>query len=594
MYVLGINPGHDATVALIKDEKVISAIAEERLSRIKNHFGFPYLAIEKILTDHELKASIIDKVVFSFYDLFSFNKNFTNEILFGRGRFAFSDTIPSYMRYRIVYSNILRFLSLKNYDPDKDNYRYAVLKYDEVMTKLGLNCPVELIDHHMSHAASAYYSQSRDKVLVITIDGSGDGLCASVSIAEKGKITRCYASKDDNSPGVFYSAITKYLGFKRLKHEGKITGLAAFGKRTGAYDILKSVFYMTKDKRDFIIDLKNDGTKGKIKYIENLLLGSFVPGIKSNDLIDFFRKKFSEFSRDDIAWAAQQLLEENVVEYVRKAVLETGINDIALAGGVFANVKLNQAIAELNCVNYVYIHPNMSDGGTSFGSAMMAIKGNKAENRQWKDVYLGPSYEVADIEVLTKGNNVEVITDSVIAHTAKLLADGKVIAVMNGRMEYGPRALGNRTILVSAKDKNINDILNKKLKRTEFMPFAPIIMEEYFDDYFCRPHANINETLKYMTITVNVKDICIQKAPAICHVDNTARPQVVNRDINKGVYDILNEYHKITGVPLMVNTSFNVHEEPIVCDIKDALMAFKQSKLDGLLIDNKYLLINRS
>jgi carbamoyltransferase len=305
--------------------------------------------------------------------------------------------------------------------------------------------------------------------------------------------------------------------------------------------------------------------------------------------LDKWEKLLEGYSREGIAATAQRRLEEVMTKLVRNAVKATGQHKVAVAGGVFANVKLNQRINELEEVDDIYVFPEMSDGGLALGSALMALSRTKRiEPFRLRDVYFGPEFTNRQIEeeLRKSGLNYEGFSqDALEERVAKLLTQGKVIARFDGRMEYGPRALGNRSILYHAEDPTVNDWLNKMLKRTEFMPFAPVTLKEHAQ----KCYKGIKEdqyTAKFMTITFDCTDWMKKVSPAVVHVDGTARPQIITEEENPSYYRILKCYYEKTGIPTIVNTSFNMHEEPIVCSPKDAIRAFKMGHLDYMAIGN--------
>jgi len=279
------------------------------------------------------------------------------------------------------------------------------------------------------------------------------------------------------------------------------------------------------------------------------------------------------------------VLEDVSCEYVAYYLQATGMRNVVLSGGVVANVKANQRIFEIDGVDNIYIHPNMGDGGCGVGAALeISMKNQRMEPYQLNDVYLGQEYSDADIKLaLDKENLTAVKKEEIEVDIAKLLAEGNIVARFNGRMEYGPRSLGNRSILYHASDPSVNLWLNQRLNRTEFMPFAPATLFEERD----RCYLNLNGaeyTSKFMTITFDCTEFMKEKCPAAVHIDGTARPQLVSSESNQSFHRVLSEYYKLTGIPSVINTSFNMHEEPIVCTPYDAIRAFLLGELPYLAI----------
>jgi carbamoyltransferase len=297
------------------------------------------------------------------------------------------------------------------------------------------------------------------------------------------------------------------------------------------------------------------------------------------------------FDRADLAASVQLLLEDIGLAFIRHWLLKTGLRKIAVAGGVFANVKLNQRIHELEEVDEFFVHPAMDDSGLCVGSALAAFAEQPGDceaslSQRLKNVYFGPNYSHTEIEQAIQSFGYPAVYDTEITETiAKLLAQGQVVARFTGRMEYGPRALGHRSILYQTTDPSVNDWLNDHLKRTEFMPFAPATLFEYADECY-ENIQGAEDAARFMTITFQCTDRMRTESPGVVHVDNTARPQIVDPQTAPDFYNILKAYHRLTGIPSLINTSFNMHGEPIVCSPQDALRSFQQGKLAYLALEN--------
>ena len=321
--------------------------------------------------------------------------------------------------------------------------------------------------------------------------------------------------------------------------------------------------------------------------------GNFEKGLYiakyNNPNIKFLLKKFS---KQDIAAATQKVLEEVIIKFLKNNIPSN--SNLALAGGVFANVKINQLISEINKIKKIFVYPNMGDGGLAVGTAALSYHKNfNYKKRAVESMYLGPKY--SDLNILNEIKKYKLnyfFTTKPAKYLAQKLNDGFVVACFQGRMEFGPRALGNRSILVGTTDKTVNVWLNKKLKRTEFMPFAPITLKKMAKKMYLDLDSKYIST-KFMTTTCKCSKYARLKSPAAIHVDNTARPQILEKKDNIKIFNILNEYFKISKNPNLINTSFNVHEEPIVCNPSDAMRAFKSSDLDYLYI-GKYIIYKKS
>ena len=561
MKILGIIDTHDAGIALIEDGKIIFAINEERLNRIKLCTGFPKKSIELLLKKY--KANDVDRIAVGskYIELVEESRSFGGEKLDNINRKAmsslsrFGGCFFKTGAWTRIHKGLFSIMFKRRQDEIK-----------RILKEYGFNCPVDFIDHHTSHAASAYYTSGKDNVLVITSDAAGDALSATVFVGNGGKLTKLKEVNSYNSIGKLYSYVTEICGFKPLRHEGKITGLAAYGNPIYISLFNKMVVFNNGGFTN-ISNTKHERSKEKI-----------------------LKEIGRDFKKENLAASVQKHLENETIKFVSHWLDKTRLRNVVLAGGVFSNVKLNQKILELDNVDSVYIHPNMGDGGLALGAALY-VNGGKPINID--DVYFGVEYSEKEIEETLKKYNLKYKKyNHVEKEIAKLLSEKKVVARFNGKMEYGPRALGNRSILYHAGDKTVNDWLNKNLCRTEWMPFAPVTLEEFKSDYYLN-YKGGEHAAKFMTITFDCNDRMREESPAVVHVDNTARPQLINEEINPSYYKILKEYHKLTNIPTIINTSFNMHEEPIVCSPEDAVRSFKKGNLDVLAIGN-FIVKNQS
>lgn len=425
--------------------------------------------------------------------------------------------------------------------------------------------PVRFIDHHYCHATAAYYSSGfGPDATVLTIDGGGDGISAKAFDVTGGRITELRKVRSFDSLGAFYSYITQISGFKAGRHEGKITGLAAHGEPV----------YV--DLLDSLITYRDGG------FVN-------VGNIFFHSAIEELRKRLpAGWKREDLAASIQLHTERMVKEFARYWVRRTGHKDVALAGGLFANVRINQEVHELPEVNRCFVHPGMSDCGMGIGAALAAYYDReprpRTHTRCLDVVFLGPEYSEAEIQSALDTAEVDYgRPEDLEREVARLLSQGAVVARFDGRMEYGPRALGNRTILYQPTDPSVNDWLNQALQRTEFMPFAPSVLAEEAERCF-ENIEGAERTAQFMTITFDSTPWMKENCPGVVHIDGTARPQLVRREDNPKYYRIIQEYYEITGLPVVINTSFNMHEEPIVCSPEDAVRAFQLGHLDYLAI----------
>jgi carbamoyltransferase len=548
VYILSIHEDSNANASLFKDGQVLCSLAEERLSRVKYQGGFPAKSIACLLRNYHLTLKDIDVIICAnkyhplpriFWDKFP---TFEHSFL------GVAQKITVYYQHALLRSPFLKSI---------------VEDFNKVMLRRKFGAQVRLSSHHSAHAYSAYITSGFDKAVVVTTDNFGDGLSSAVFSCSGGKCNFIYGSSALNSPGQFYGEIAQCLGFHPLL-AGKMTGLAGYGNPDTAYNVIKGLFSLTENKRDFVLPALIFKFAGFGAY-----------------------RKLRSFKKEDVAAAAQKRFEEVMLAYVKEAIASTGMENIALAGGVYGNVRLNQKIAQLKEIKSIFIHPGMSDQGISLGAGLEYL----AENEGLKpfrltNVLWGPEYSNAQIEESLKKSGLSYEYQPKIEEViAGILSQGKVVARFNGRMEYGPRALGNRSILFQTTDNTVNDWLNKKLKRSEFMPFAPVTLQEYAAQCYLNIEKVTHNT-KFMTIAVNCTDWMKKISPAVVHVDGTARPQTITEEDNQSYYKILKEYCKITGIPSLINTSFNMHEEPIVASPDDAIRAFNAAGLDYLAIGN--------
>lgn len=574
MQILGIWDGITGGAALLRDGKIAAAINEERLERKKMAVGFPWQSIEKVMALSGASAPDIDFVAVAQNSLY-----FVPEPVPFKGWFSQINRSKKYMQYLSSYA--MPLLGRTQYSWTLYHKLKGVLtrgrkKKIKAIIKDGykLLCPIEFVDHHHAHACSAYFTSGFEDASVITMDGGGDGVSSRVYRVENGKFTELTSIDSYNSLGNYYSYVTHICGFTPQKHEGKITGLAAYGEPIYA-DLLKTLICYQD---------------GKIMNTGNVYYWSALRKI---------RKLLREnFKKEDLAASMQHVLEDVAVEYISFWIKKSGFKNVALAGGVFANVKLNQRIHELEEVESIFIHPGMADGGLAVGAAYARqAKQNLSsvptgEKSRLKKVYLGLEYTNKEIKsaLIEHGLEFEYF-EEIEPEVARLLAEGKVVARFTGKMEYGPRALGNRSILYQPSEPTVNDWLNKKLNRTEFMPFAPATLAEYADKCY-KNVKGAEYTARFMTITFECTDWMKRTCKGVVHLDGTARPQLVDEETNPGYYKIIKEFMMLTGLPSIINTSFNMHEEPIVCSLHDAVRAFMIGKLDYLAIGN-YLVKNK-
>lgn len=571
MLTLGVHDGHTATAALFENGRIIAAISEERLNRKKEWNGFPELAIRKCLEITGKSVEEIDAVgVCSLMPQIGYE---------------------SYMKppaYKRAFSHASRILPEKVLQSPKNIGRLQKIgeflfegRKRELMAKLrdlGIRTKeVHFFEHHLLHATSAHYlNWHREKeMLVVTLDGSGDAVCASVNIAREGKIERIADVFNYNSICDFYTRVTQYLGMKAMSHEYKVMGMAPYASESGKAKVMKQfkTYFRISDKDP----LQFLNTSGLWKWQ--------------------FMKEFSKIlagSRFDlIAGAAQDLFEEVLTQWVSNALDRTGIGHLALSGGGFMNVKLNYRLSLLHQVKSLFVFPSCGDESNPVGAAVQAAlkAGYPADHIEPLGmIYWGPEYgdEACEraISGMLSGKGMKVSRHQEIdKEVAAQVASGKIIGRSTGRMEWGARALGNRSILADARDPKIIHKINRAIKMRDFwMPFAPAILQEYRKKYLI-----LREDYRspFMTIASETQPIAWEEIPAGLHpFDHTARAQILDPVNHPSFHAVVSEFARLTGVGGMLNTSFNLHGDPIVCTPEDAIDTFLRSELDVLQLEN--------
>lgn len=555
--ILGVCNANNSGATLIIGSEVIACVSEERLTRIKNDRAFPQQSIDYCLDFAGLTISDIDYVACG----------------------AWGGLAEEYLPQVIeeIQDAVLRDSSAK--EMINDRVRVAVerdIQYRnelvEKLLELGFQRnQISLHDHHLSHAYTAFYPSQFEEALVFTLDGRGDFKSATISKATRESGLELLSSTSMfSSLGAFYGFFTRYLGFTPDRHEGKVTGLAAFGDSSTCIEILR----------------------GMISYRDGQIIANLGENFTSflSGRLPELEAKLDKFEKVDIAAAVQEVTEEIVLAILKKYLHELKIKNVCLAGGVFGNVKLNQRILELEEVNHVYVFPQMGDGGNAFGGSLIKLYELGLElNYPMKTVCLGHEYKGE--EILEELNNYKdkltwvSVEDYSIEKIAEDLSQGQIIGIFAGRMEFGPRALGSRSIIAQATDKEINNSLNDRLNRTEFMPFAPVTLEKYAHEYYIGWDTS-HLCAHFMTVCYECKPKAVSETPAVVHVDNTARPQIINStNCSPMYYNVLSAYHQLTNIPTIMNTSFNNHEEPIVCSPHDAIDSLLKNNVDYLIME---------
>ncbi len=554
MYILGVSAlDKDSSLTLFKDNQLLYAVTEERLTRRKQQDGFPWKAFEEMLSYNNISPNNIDVVAYPFFTAFQ-------ELS------CASKSIPK-IAFQILTNKGLnlseKLTSLYDYIPSlRGNYQVHNFCDQELAKGLkyfGLGDRLRRFDHELCHAAAAYYSSGFNESLIQISDWYGSGSSGGIFLGVGNEITQLVKYIWPNSMGSYYARFTEALGFKTDRHEGKVLGLAAYGDASHLY-------------RDFLQEFTvfDDGTF-----------------FHSRCLINDSKKICSRHQVEDVASALQQVFETVLLSSLTTQTRRTGIKRVCLAGGSMANVKLNQRIYELPEIDEVFVFPAMADIGSGYGAACLAMMELGLSPKHIIDkLYLSRNYEDHEVKtaILKSGYAFTFIEDIEVT-IAGLLAENQIVARWNGKMEFGPRALGNRSILANPSRRDVVDIINKRLQRSDFMPFAPSFTEETAFRLF--PNiAGARQSAHYMTMTFDMPPDIAELIPAAVHVDKTARLQIVSKHNNPSFHKIIDSFEKRTGIPGIINTSFNMHEEPIVYSPDDALRGFRDSQLDYLAMGN--------
>ncbi len=588
--ILGISAFyHDSAACILKDGKIIAAAQEERFSRKKHDQRYPQKAIEFVLKYANLKLSEVDHIVFFEKPFLKFERLLETYVAFApKGFVSFAKAMPIWIKEKLFQKNLL-FNKLKEHD---QNY---------ISDK-----NIFFSDHHLSHAASAFFPSPFEEAVILTADGVGEWATTTVAVGKNNNLEIKKEIHFPHSLGLLYSAFTYYTGFKVNSGEYKLMGLAPYGKP----------IYVDKIKR--LIDIKDDGTFRLDQRYFNYATGLTMTNNKFNDLFGKKNRnpkneKITEFHMD-IAASIQKVTEDIIIKLVKSIREEYNIKNLCLAGGVALNCVANGKIIQEKIFENIWIQPAAGDAGGSLGAAL-ALWHIEQKNQRIVNLdddmngsYLGNEFNQEEIEKELKsiGANFETLEyNDLVNRTSDVLSYEKAVGWFQGRMEFGPRALGGRSILGDPRSDKMQKNLNLKVKyRESFRPFAPSVLKEdsseWFDINVDSPYmllvANINPKKKIEMTSEQKKLFGIDKLnikrsdiPAVTHVDYSARIQTVNNKTNKRFYDLISKFKDKTGCPVIVNTSFNVRGEPIVCTPTDAFNCFMGTELDYLVIGNCFL-----
>lgn len=534
MYILGINGGfsagyQDISAVLIHDGYVIAAIEEERLNRVKFSSGrFPFFAIQEVLKIGGITMKEVSVIATHGY--------------------AWQKEVED---------------KLRNYIERNFGHCPRLIRFH----------------HHDCHIASSFYASGFSKALCFSIDGSGDGISLQVSIMEGKYKNTIYRSERPDSLGIFYSLITQFCGYTKDADEYKVMGLSSYGN-PNSFDFSWLIDFkdgkLILDETYLVTILKNKPSPHREEMLFNQKFINKI-GIKPRT-----PNSTNILAYRDIAAAAQYHFENLVLKIVSYYIEKTDIHNICLSGGSALNCVANQKLMNFTKVDAIYIQPASNDAGISLGAAWLAFLEHNIQPKTYSNTYLGSEFTDDDIMSILEDCHIKYNKEiNITKAAAKFIAEGKVLGWFQGRMEYGPRALGNRSILANPCIKNMQNIVNEKIKLREgYRPFCPSVLEEDMSKYF------IGKSLKspFMTITYSATEYAKNSIPAVIHVDDTARIQTVSNSDNLLYYNLLQEFKILSGHGVLLNTSFNLSHEPIVCTPRDALASFYSSGLDGLCL----------
>ncbi len=560
MYILGIWDGHDSGAALLEDDKIVFAANEERYTKRKLEIKFPSSSIAAALSYAGIKPNDVEIVAFPTVE---FAKTLSRVFPYQQ------EVYYRFRRRKMLKPRLEGFMHYVKYGMTSVGVLPLCTSISKAMVAQRLRSmgfadfKLYAVDHHESHAATAAFASGFNRALVVTLDGLGDGLCGSISTLSKGKLVRKESIPARDSLGIFYEQVTNIVGMRELEDELKVMAMACY-----SYPFK---FEENKLKDFFTVE----GTKIRAKY----------PPLRQYDVLS---RMAWGMPREQFAYMAQQLSEHVMTEFMHNAIEKYGIGDVAMAGGLFANVKANMQIRELDGLRRWFVFPHMGDGGIALGAAMQInYTLNGVSDYRFENAYLGDEYSDSYIEkLLKKEKEVSFEEDGDRAsHAAELLGKDNYVFWYQGRMEYGPRALGNRSILANAASETAKDRLNMYVKQREwYQPFAPSMLATEAPSLL----AYSKGADRFMTMAYRVRDGKADYMRSVVHIDNTTRPQMVGEE-NKSYRKLLERVKRNDGYGVVLNTSFNIHGMPIVMSPEDALMTMKKTKTRHMFLGGFYV-----
>lgn len=561
MYILGIWDGHDCGAAIVEDKEIKVAVNEERFTRRKLEVGFPKNSIECCLDFLGLKPKDVSRVAITTTD---FAKTLTR---------IFPRLKESYYLFRRRKIEKPKFVDLRR------NVKYRLTELNEKplcrrltewyfkknLQKLGFeDFKLHVVEHHLAHAAGASFCSGFKKALVITMDGVGDGLSATVNVYEDGEIERLSETLAKDSVGIFFEQVTNLLGFRELEDEGKVMALSDYA-------------YAVPDEENKLLDLF---TVNGLKIQSNQTTASRY---------EFLKRVLWNTPREEFSYMAQRTLEKTVVELFENAIEETGLKNVCWAGGVASNIKANMKIKNLPSLKRWFVFPHMGDGGLAIGAALYVNwETNGWKKCKFEHVYLGPEYSRDEIEKSLrsmKGKAEFEERDDIEEFVGDLIAEENFVLWFQGRMEVGPRALGNRSILAPAYSTRIKDELNLRIKkRNWFQPFCPTLLKKEAEKFF----IDLKGFDKFMTMGYMTRQEVRERIKAVVGIDGSTRPQILGKE-NPRYRKLIERVRKNTGDGIVLNTSFNIHGEPIVCSPEHAIETMLRTKTRYMALGNFFI-----
>ena len=566
MFILGLTTLGDSAATLIEDGKIIAAAEEERFSRRKHHSGFPYQAVQYCLDEAGIKIADVEHVGLYWKP------------------WVLRHKAMQALKSAVISRDMLKARVDRGVAQVGESYLGMLRQPKLIRQRYGpSNFRFHFLEHHQCHAASSFFVSGFDRAAILTWDGTGEDTTTLFTQGDDTRIKVLKRIKLPHSLGQFYSAVTNFIGFDMFGgDEWKVMGLAAYGKPE-FYDFFAKRVLTVNGNHDFHLN---------IRVLDHHLAKHYQFSEEISSVLGPPRQPDEELKQRhwNIAASAQKVLEETALHLIRGLHEMTGEENLCMAGGVAFNSVMNGRIMTESPFKNYFVQPAAGDAGCSLGAALMVHHQLLKQPRKFKmeHAYYGPGFSSSECaEALKKaGLQFETLNDDeMCSRVAKMLADGAILGWFQGRMEFGPRALGNRSFIADPRRADMRELLNHKVKLREwFRPLAPSMKEEVSAEIFGKPHHD-----PFMITVLHVAEEQRERFPAVVHVDGTARPQTVSRKTNPRYWQLINEFEKLTGCPMVLNTSFNI-QEPIVCTPEDAIRTFQSASFDALVLENHLVL----